>query len=220
VSPADLPSLLDGQNLTPSLKILLVLTALSLLPAIILTTTSFVRTVVVLSFVRQGIGTQSPPTQVVIGLSLFLAYFSMAPVLDEMKTAAWDPYQKGTVTDVQAVELAAAPLKKFMLRQTREADLRMFYAVTKTPLPQRAEEVPFRFALPAFVVSELTTAFQMGVIILLPFLVVDLAIASLLMSMGMMMVPPTTLALPIKLLLFVLVDGWSLVAGSLLRSFW
>lgn len=212
-------SLLEGQNLTPSLKILAVLTLLSLLPAIVLTTTSFVRTVVVLGFVRQGIGTQSPPTQVVIGLSLFLAYFSMAPVLSEMKTAAYDPYVSGAVTDVQAVELAVAPLKKFMLRQTREADLRMFYSVTKTPLPEKAEEVPMRFAIPAFVISELTTAFQMGVIILLPFLVVDLAVASLLMSMGMMMVPPTTLSLPIKLLLFVLVDGWSLVAGSLLRSF-
>ncbi len=212
-------SLLEGQNLTPSLKILAVLTLLSLLPAIVLTTTSFVRTVVVLGFVRQGIGTQSPPTQVVIGLSLFLAYFSMAPVLSEMKTAAYDPYVSGAVTDVQAVELAVAPLKKFMLRQTREADLRMFYSVTKTPLPEKAEDVPMRFAIPAFVISELTTAFQMGVIILLPFLVVDLAVASLLMSMGMMMVPPTTLSLPIKLLLFVLVDGWSLVAGSLLRSF-
>ena len=190
-----------------------------MLPAVILTMTSFVRTVVVLSFVRQGVGTQVPPSQVVIGLALFLTLFTMSPVVESMKAAAYDPYMRGEVTDMQALELASVPLKKFMLRETREADLRMFYSVTKTPLPASPEDVPMRLAAPAFVVSELTTAFQMGVIILLPFLVVDLAVASLLMSMGMMMVPPTTLSLPIKLLLFVLVDGWSLVAGSLMRSF-
>lgn len=211
---------LSGQELAPSLKILLILTTLSLLPAIVLTTSSFVRTVVVLSFVRQGIGTQTPPNQVVIGLSLFLTLFTMAPVFEEMRHAAYEPYVAGALTDVQALEAAQGPLKKFMLRQTREADLRMFYDVTRAPVPQKAEDVPLRMAIPAFVISELTTAFQMGVIILLPFLVVDLAVASLLMSMGMMMVPPTTLSLPIKLLLFVLVDGWSLVAGSLMRSFW
>lgn len=206
-------------SLTPSLKVLLVLTVLALLPAIILTMTSFVRTVVVLSFVRQGVGTQVPPNQVVIGLALFLTLFTMSPVVDSMKTAAYDPYMRGEVTDMQALELASVPLKKFMLRETREADLRMFYSVTKTPLPATPEDVPMRLAAPAFVVSELTTAFQMGVIILLPFLVVDLAVASLLMSMGMMMVPPSSIALPIKLLLFVVVDGWNLLVGSLLRSF-
>ena len=205
--------------LTPSLKVLFVLTVLALLPAVILTMTRFVRTVVVLSFLRQGVGTQVPPSQVVIGLALFLTLFTMSPVVESMKAAAYDPYMRGEVTDMQALELASVPLKKFMLRETREADLRMFYSVTKTPLPASPEDVPMRLAAPAFVVSELTTAFQMGVIILLPFLVVDLAVASLLMSMGMMMVPPTTLSLPIKLLLFVLVDGWSLVAGSLMRSF-
>ncbi len=213
------PVLGGGGNLTPSLKVLVVLTVLALLPAVILAMTSFVRTVVVLSFVRQGVGTQAPPSQVIIGLSLFLTLFTMAPVFDDIKKVAYDPYQRGEVTDMQALELGVVPLKKFMLRETREADLRMFYSVTKTPLPQAPEDVPLRMAVPAFVVSELTTAFQMGVIILLPFLVVDLAVASLLMSMGMMMVPPTTLSLPIKLLLFVLVDGWSLVAGSLMRSF-
>jgi flagellar biosynthetic protein FliP len=210
----------EGQALAPSLKMLLVLTALALLPAIILTTSSFVRTVVVLSFVRQGLGApNTPPTQVVIGLALFLTLFTMAPVADEMKRVAWDPYNAGQLTDVQALEAGAVPLKHFMLRQTREADLRMFYDATATPLPATPEEVPMRLAMPAFVISELTTSFQMGVIVLLPFLVIDLAVASLLMSMGMMMVPPTTLALPIKLLLFVLVDGWNLVAGSLMRSF-
>ncbi|HMR04226.1 MAG TPA: flagellar type III secretion system pore protein FliP [Polyangiaceae bacterium] len=211
--------LLSGQQLAPSLKILAIVTVLSLLPAIVLTCSSFVRTVIVLSFVKQGIGTQTPPSQVIIGLSLFLTLFTMAPVFDEMKAAAYEPYQAGQLTEMQAVEKAVVPLKRFMLRQTREADLRLFYDVTKEPLPASADDVSLRLAIPAFVISELTTAFQMGVIVLLPFLVVDLAVASLLMSMGMMMVPPTTLSLPIKLLLFVLVDGWSLLAGSLLRSF-
>ncbi len=211
--------LLSGQQLAPSLKILAIVTVLSLLPAIVLTCSSFVRTVIVLSFVKQGIGTQTPPSQVIIGLSLFLTLFTMAPVFDEMKSAAYEPYQAGQLTEMQAVEKAVVPLKRFMLRQTREADLRLFYDVTKEPLPASADDVSLRLAIPAFVISELTTAFQMGVIVLLPFLVVDLAVASLLMSMGMMMVPPTTLSLPIKLLLFVLVDGWSLLAGSLLRSF-
>ncbi|MCA9600102.1 MAG: flagellar type III secretion system pore protein FliP [Myxococcales bacterium] len=214
-----LDTALSGQQLAPSLKLLLIVTLLSLLPAIVLTCTSFVRTVVVLSFVRQGIGTQTPPSQVIIGLSLFLTLFTMAPVFDEMKRVAYDPYQAGAITEVQALERAVEPLESFMLRQTREADLQLFYDVTNEPLPQSAKDVPLTFAIPAFVISELTTAFQMGVIVLLPFLVVDLAVSSLLMSMGMMMVPPTTLSLPIKLLLFVLVDGWNLLAGSLLRSF-
>lgn len=212
--------LLEGQSLAPSLKLLVLFTVLSLLPAIILTTTSFVRTVVVLSFIRHGIGTQqTPPTQVIVGLSLFLTLFTMAPVMDEVKKVAVDPYADGKITEMQALELGSVPVKRFMLRQTREADLRMFYSATSSALPRTPDEVSMRLAMPAFVISELTTAFQMGVIILLPFLVVDLAVASLLMSMGMMMVPPATLSLPIKLLLFVLVDGWNLVAGSLLRSF-
>ena len=214
-----LDTALSGQQLAPSLKLLLIVTLLSLLPAIVLTCTSFVRTVVVLSFVRQGIGTQTPLSHVIIGLSLFLTLFTMAPVFDEMKRVAYDPYQAGAITEVQALERAVEPLESFMLRQTREADLQLFYDVTNEPLPQSAKDVPLTFAIPAFVISELTTAFQMGVIVLLPFLVVDLAVSSLLMSMGMMMVPPTTLSLPIKLLLFVLVDGWNLLAGSLLRSF-
>jgi flagellar biosynthetic protein FliP len=223
--PATLPvsntaALLEQSQLAPPLKVLLVLTVLALLPAIILTTTSFVRTVVVLSFVRQGVGAQSiPPSQVIIGLSLFLTLFTMSPVVDQIKTVAVDPYMAGKMSDIQAFEAGTVPLKKFMLRQTREADLKLFYDATGTALPQGPDDVPLRLAMPAFVISELTTAFQMGVIILLPFLIVDLAVASLLMSMGMMMVPPTTISLPLKLLLFVLVDGWNLVAGSILRSY-
>ena len=212
--------LLGGQGLTTSLKILLVLTMLSLLPALVLTTTSFVRTVVVLSFLRQGVGSpQTPPTQVIVGLALFLTAFIMAPVFDRIHVEALTPYAAGTLTDLEAFERAAKPLKEFMLQQTRQEDLLLFYSATDMPLPETPEDVSLRMAVPAFVISELTTAFQMGVIVLLPFLVVDLAVASLLMSMGMMMVPPTTMSLPIKLLLFVLVDGWNLVAGSVLRSY-
>jgi flagellar biosynthetic protein FliP len=212
--------LLQNQQLVPSLKILLVLTIMGLLPAIALSTTSFVRTVVVLTFVRQAIGAgQSPPNQIIIGLSLFISLFTMQPIVEQMNDAGMQPYLRGELTEIKALERASIPLKRFMLRQTREQDLQMFYATTNTELPATADDVPMRLAMPAFVVSELTTAFQMGVLVLLPFLVVDVVVASLLMSMGMMMVPPTMLALPVKLLLFVLVDGWGLVVGSLLRSF-
>jgi flagellar biosynthetic protein FliP len=213
-------TLLDGQPLAPPLKILFVLTAFALLPAIVLTTTSFVRMVVVLSFVRQGLGSaQTPPTQVIVGLSIFLSFFTMAPVMDDIRKVAFEPYSAGKMNEMEALDAGSIPLKRFMLRQTRENDLRLFYSATNTPLPATPDDVPIRLAAPAFAISELSTAFQMGVIVLLPFLVVDMAVASLLMSMGMMMVPPTTLSLPIKLLLFVLVDGWNLVAGSLLRSY-
>jgi flagellar biosynthetic protein FliP len=220
VTPNVTADILGGQSLAPSLKVLLLMTMLALLPAIVLTCSSFVRTVAVLGFVRHGVGTQqTPPNQVIIGLALFISFFTMSPVIEQVKHTAWDPYQRGEMTDVQAFEASTIPLKRFMLRQTREKDLRLFYSVTNAPLPQSPDDVPMRIAMPAFVISELTTAFQMGVLILLPFLVVDVVVASLLMSMGMMMVPPTTISLPIKLLLFVLVDGWNLVAGSLLRSF-
>jgi flagellar biosynthetic protein FliP len=219
VTPFD-ERLFGPDGLTTSLKIILVLSALSLLPAIILTVTSFVRTIVVLSFIRQGIGSQeTPPNQVLIGLAMFLTLFVMTPVMTEIKSAGLDPYLAGEITEVKALERALTPLRTFMLRHTRQADLALFYNATDTPLPETPEDVSMRMAIPAYIVSELTTAFQMGVIVLLPFLVVDLAVASLLMSMGMMMVPPVTISLPIKLLLFVLVDGWNLVAGSLLKSF-
>jgi flagellar biosynthesis protein FliP len=213
-------SALNPPGLSPQLKILALLTILSLLPAIVLTMTSFTRVVIVLGFVRQGLGTQqTPPTQVIVGLALFLTCFTMAPVFSAVAHDAYEPYAAGTISDAQALERASAPLRAFMLRQTREADLALFYDVTRSPPPKTEEEVPLRIAAPAFVVSELTTAFQMGVLVLLPFLVIDLAVSSILMSLGMMMVPPTTISLPIKLLLFVVADGWHLLVGSLLRSF-
>jgi len=209
-----------NQPLAPQLKILLALSLLAVLPAIVMTTTSFVRTVVVLSFVRQALGSgQSPPNQIVVGLALFISFFTMQPIVEQMNDAGVQPYLRHEVPEMQALERASIPLKRFMLRQTREEDLQMFYGVTSAQLPNGPDDVAMRIAMPAFAISELTTAFQMGVMILLPFLLVDLVVASLLMSMGMMMVPPTMLSLPIKLLLFVLVDGWNLVVGSLLRSF-
>lgn len=213
--------LLGAQDgLSPPLKVLALLTLLSFLPAMVLTMTSFMRIVVVLSFVRQGVGSQqTPPTQVIVGLSLFLTMFTMAPVTNHIYASAIQPLMDGTMTEAKAAETAAVPLRRFMLRQTRQSDLEMFYAASNLSLPRTPDEVPMRIAIPAFIVSELTTAFQMGVIVLLPFLVVDLAVASLLMSMGMMMVPPTMVSLPLKLLLFVLADGWNLLVASLMQSF-
>ncbi len=213
--------LLGSQDgLSPPLKILALLTLLSLLPAMVLTMTSFIRIIVVLSFIRQGVGAQqTPPTQVIVGLALFLTMFTMAPVTSEIYASAIRPVMDGTMTEAKAAETASVPLRRFMLRQTRQSDLEMFYAASQQALPRTPDEVPMRIAIPAFIVSELTTAFQMGVIVLLPFLVVDLAVASLLMSMGMMMVPPTMVSLPLKLLLFVLADGWNLLVASLMQSF-
>ena len=219
MAPTDLLAM-NGPGLVPQLKILAILTLLSLLPAIVLTMTSFTRIVVVLSFVKQGVGTQqAPPSQVLVGLALFLTVFTMAPVTSTIVKDAYEPYAAGKIDETAALERAAAPLRAFMLRQTREADLALFYEAAHAPLPKTEEEVPMRIASPAFVVSELTTAFQMGVLVLLPFLVIDLAVAAILMAMGMMMVPPSSISLPLKLLLFVVVDGWHLLVGSLLRSF-
>jgi flagellar biosynthesis protein FliP len=204
----------------PQLKVLAVLTVLGLLPAIVLTTTSFTRTVVVLSFLRQGIGAQqTPPSQVVIGLALFVTCFTMSPVASAIAQDAWQPYSAGKISEAEAYQRATVPLRGFMLRQTREADLALFYEVSREPLPRTEEDVAMRVAVPAFIVSELTTAFQMGAVVLLPFLVIDLIVASILMSLGMMMMPPASVSLPLKLLVFVAVDGWHLVIASIVRSF-
>jgi len=211
---------LTGPSLTPSLKLLALLTLLSLLPAIVMTMTSFLRTIIVLSFVRQGIGAQQvPPNQVLAGIAIFMTVFTMAPVAQAISVNAYVPYSIGIINEEEAIERGSAPLRSFMLRQTREADLALFFDAAGAPLPKTEEEVPMRIAVPAFVVSELTTGFQMGVLVLLPFLVIELAVSSVLMSMGMMMVPPSSISLPLKLLLFVVADGWNLIIGSLLRSF-
>jgi flagellar biosynthesis protein FliP len=210
----------DAAGFSPQLKLLALLTLLSLLPAIVLTMSSFTRTLIVLGFVRQGLGTQqAPPNQVLVGLALFVTMFTMQPVVSKVMDEAYTPYAAGQITEAVALERATVPIRAFMLRQTREKDLLLFYDVAQLPPPATENDVPLRIAAPAFVVSELTTAFEMGVLVLLPFLILDLVVSSLLMSMGMMMVPPTSISLPLKLLLFVVVDGWNLLVGSLLRSF-
>ena len=195
------------------------LTIVTLLPAIVLSCTCFVRFVVVFGFVRTGLGTPSaPPNQVLVGLALFMAVFSSAPVAMEMYDTGGKAYLDGTMDEKQAFEAATPPLRKFLLRRTAEADLALFYQYSDAPRPATAEEVPLRIAIPAFIISELRTAFKIGLTILLPFLVIDLLAATVLTALGMVMVPPSVVALPIKLLVFVMIDGWHLVVQSLLKG--
>ncbi|MBS1169196.1 MAG: fliP [Burkholderiaceae bacterium] len=214
------PAAGGGQNYTLSLQTLLLLTSLSFLPAALLMMTSFTRIIIVLSMLRQALGTQSaPPNQVILGLSLFLTFFVMSPVFDKAYTDAYQPLSENKITMTQALEKGAAPFKSFMLKQTREADLALYVKLSNTPQLQGPEDVPMRVLIPAFVTSELKTAFQIGFAIFIPFLIIDMVVASVLMSMGMMMVSPAIVSLPFKLMLFVLVDGWHLLIGSLAQSF-
>ncbi|MBN2717495.1 MAG: flagellar type III secretion system pore protein FliP [Deltaproteobacteria bacterium] len=207
-------------ELVTGLKILALLTILALAPAILMTLTSFTRIVIILSFLRTAIGTQNaPPNQVMIGLSLFLTFFIMAPVGEKINDTALIPYKEGQLNDEQALEAAMAPMREFMLQYTREKDLMLFYEVSELPLPKTAEEVAFRALVPAFIISELKTAFEMGFMLFIPFIVLDIAIASMLMSMGMIMLPPALISLPLKLMLFVVVDGWNLIISSIVKSF-
>ncbi|MEA5097552.1 MAG: flagellar type III secretion system pore protein FliP [Burkholderiaceae bacterium] len=209
-----------GQNYTLSIQTLLLLTSLSFLPAALLMMTSFTRIIIVLSMLRQALGTQSaPPNQVILGLALFLTFFVMSPVFDKVYTDAYLPLSENKITMTQALEKGSVPLKGFMLKQTREADLALYVKLSNTPELQGPEEVPMRVLIPAFVTSELKTAFQIGFAIFIPFLIIDMVVASVLMSMGMMMVSPAIVSLPFKLMLFVLVDGWHLLIGSLAQSF-
>ncbi|KAA6126234.1 flagellar type III secretion system pore protein FliP [Cupriavidus cauae] len=209
-----------SQTWSLSVQTLVLLTSLSFLPAALLMMTGFTRVVIVLGLLRTALGTAtSPPNQVLIGLSLFLTFFVMSPVLDRVYTEAYKPLSENRISLEQAAERAAAPMKAFMLKQTREKDLALFAQMAKTPEMQGPEDVPLRVLVPAFVTSELKTAFQIGFTIFIPFLIIDLVVASVLMAMGMMMVPPATISLPFKLMLFVLVDGWQLLLGSLAQSF-
>jgi flagellar biosynthetic protein FliP len=208
------------EQLVPTLKVLLLLTVLSLAPAILISMTSFTRIVVVLSFVRQAVGSQNvPPTQVVLALSLLLTMVVMAPVAARVHEQAIVPYSEKRLDEAGAWEAARAPIMDFLLKQTREEDLKLFYDISQTPPPQSVEDVAIHLAVPAFMVSELRTGFEMGFLLFLPFALIDLITASLLTSMGMMMLPPTTLSTPLKLLLFVAVDGWALLTRSLVSSF-
>lgn len=209
-----------GQTYTLSLQTLLLLTSLSFLPAALLMMTSFTRIIIVLSLLRQALGTMaSPPNQVLIGLALFLTLFVMSPVLEKIHAEAYVPYADNQITFEEAVARASGPLKQFMLKQTRESDLALFVRISGTGELKGPEEVPMKVLIPAYVTSELKTAFQIGFVVFIPFLIVDMVVASVLMSMGMMMVSPVIVALPFKLMLFVLVDGWHLLIGSLVQSF-
>ncbi len=192
-----------------------------MLPAALLMMTSFTRIVIVLSLLRQALGTPSaPPNQVLIGLALFLSLFVMGPVLDKIYTDAYQPLSENKITMQQALEKGAAPLREFMMKQTRQSDLALYLKISNSPAVQGPEQVPLRVLVPAFITSELKTAFQISFAIFIPFLIIDMVVASVLMSMGMMMVSPAIVALPFKLMLFVLVDGWQLLIGSLAQSFY
>ena len=209
-----------GQVYSLPVQTLLVLSALAFLPALVLLMTGFTRIVIVLSLLRHALGTQSsPPNQVLVGLSLFLTLVVMSPTIDRIYADAYQPFTENRIGFNAALELAEKPLRAFMLRQTRDADLALFARLARSDPPPSAETVPLRVLVPAFVTSELKTAFQIGFLIFVPFLVIDMIVASVLTSMGMMMVSPVLISLPFKLMLFVLVDGWNLLLGSLVASF-
>jgi flagellar biosynthesis protein FliP len=202
-----------------AVQIVIVMTLLSVAPSIVLLMTSFTRIVIVLGFVRTALGTPSAPSnQIIVGLSLFLTFFLMGPVFDRVQRDALNPYLDGKITSLEAVDRASGPLKDFMLKQTRTRDLEYFLELGGFG-PTAVKDLPMRVVIPAFVISELQTAFQMGFLLFLPFLVIDFLVSSVLMALGMMMMPPVVVALPLKLLLFVLVDGWHLVVKSLVQSF-
>jgi flagellar biosynthetic protein FliP len=210
-----------GQSYSLSLQTLLILTSLSFLPAVLLLMTGFTRIIIVLGMLRSALGTpSSPPNQVLIGLALFLTFFVMSPVFDKIYTEAYLPYSESKIDLQQAVEKGSKPLKAFMLRQTRQADLALFVKISNSEELQSAEDVPLRLLVPAYVTSELKTAFQIGFVVFIPFLIIDMVVASVLMSMGMMMVSPSIISLPFKIMLFVLADGWNLLIGSLAQSFY
>jgi flagellar biosynthesis protein FliP len=210
----------QGVNLVDSLEVLILFTILTLAPAVLILCTSFTRIIVILSFMRQAIGTQNmPPNQLLIGFALFLSVFVMQPVGTSIYKNAIDPYLKKQITTVAAIEVIEHNLRSFMSKQTRKEDIALFYDVTKRPAPTSVDDVPIHFLIPSFIISELKTAFQIGFLLYIPFLILDMVVASVLMAMGMMMLPPIVVSLPFKLLLFVLVDGWHLVTGSILKSF-
>ncbi|HIE04042.1 MAG TPA: flagellar type III secretion system pore protein FliP [Candidatus Latescibacteria bacterium] len=211
---------LDPGHISVTLQILLLLTTLALAPSILVMLTSFTRIIVVLSFLRHALGTQqSPPNQLLIGLALFLTAFIMAPVWKDVNDEALQPYIDGKITQKVAVRRAMEPVRDFMFRQTREKDLMLFFKLSGRPKPGGPKEVPTHILVPAFIVSELRVAFQIGFLLYVPFLMIDMIVASVLMSMGMLMLPPVMISLPFKLLLFVLVDGWYLLVDSLVASF-
>jgi len=213
----------DSGQISGTVRILLVLTLISLAPSLIIMLTSFTRIIIVLHFLRQALGTQTaPPNQVLVGLALFLTIFIMSPVFTDINENAIKPFDEGKITQDQAIEIGTAPLREFMYGQTQEKDLALLCDIAKQDYPVTDEEfdaLPMTTVIPAFILSELRTAFVLGFLIYIPFIVIDMVVSSILMSMGMMMLPPTTISMPFKLLLFILADGWDLVIGQLVKSF-
>jgi flagellar biosynthesis protein FliP len=203
-----------------SIQLLLIFTVLTLAPSILIMMTSFTRIIIVLSFIRNALGTQqTPPNQVLIGLALFLTFFIMAPVGSQINKEALQPYVRGEIVQQEAFERGIEPIREFMFKQTKEKDLALFLKIAKIENVKKLEDIPTRVLIPSFIISELKTAFQIGFIIFIPFLVIDMVVASTLMSMGMMMLPPVMISLPFKILLFIMVDGWNLIIGQLVSSF-
>jgi flagellar biosynthetic protein FliP len=215
VTPATKPS-----DVALSLQILLLLTVLTLAPTLLVLMTSFTRIIIVLSFVRTALGTQSnPPNQVLLGLAMFLTFFVMAPTITDVNKNALQPYLAQKITQAQALDRAQKPLRAFMFRQTREKDIAVFYSLSKEKRPAQQEDVPTYLLVPAFTISELKTAFEIGFAIYIPFIVIDMVVASVLLSMGMMMIPPVLISLPFKILIFLLIDGWNLTVSAIFSSF-
>ena len=210
----------QGQSLSLSLQILVLMTLLTLLPALVLSTSAFIRVIIVLSILRQALGTaQTPPNQVLLGIALFLTFFIMAPVIGEINEIAVQPYLDGALTVENAFDAGIGPLREFMLSQTRASDIQLFANIASRSDIASVDEVPLSIVVPSFMVSELKTAFQIGFLIFIPFLIIDLVVSSVLMSMGMMMLSPMLISLPFKIMLFVMVDGWALLLGTLATSF-
>lgn len=216
---------LDGssgkQTYSIPVQILLFLTLLTFLPAIILSITSFTRIAIVFHFLRQAMGTaETPSNQIILGLTLFLTFFIMSPILEQINDDALQPMMNGGLTQTQALEAGVKPLRGFMMKYTREKDLALFLNIAKKPRPRNADDIPTSVMIPAFMISELKTAFQIGFVLFLPFLVIDMVVATVLLSMGMMQLPPVMVSMPFKILLFIMVDGWNLIVGSLVKSFY
>lgn len=216
--PVDLKQVAGGGSSSP-LQIIVLLTLLSFIPAILISMTCFTRLIVVFHFLRQALGTQEAPNnQILIGLSLFLTLFVMGPVFSQVNREALQPMMNGEITQTEAISRAIGPFRSYMLKHTREHDLALFLRLSNSPRPATADDVPFTALVPAFMISELKTAFQIGFILFIPFLIIDMAVSSVLLSMGMMQLPPVIVSMPLKLLLFVMVDGWYLIVGSLVKS--
>jgi len=226
ITPPAVPATvsLDGANgqvqMTMPVQILILLTLLTFLPAIIISLSSFTRIIIVFHFLRQALGTQEAPSnQILIGLALFLSFFVMHPTLSAMYDNAYQPWSKGEIDQTQAIDKAVTPLKQFLLKGTREKDLQLFVEMSGGPKPKGPDDLPMRAVMPAFMISEIKTAFQIGFVLFLPFLVIDMVVSSVLLSMGMMQLPPVMVSLPFKVLLFIMVDGWNLVIASLVKSY-